>query len=1080
MKIRNVLLQKIKFIGKLFLFVFVAMPVMTAKAQGPKLTKTSSSAVQLKLNKRFYNSGDIIAASLKFKSVLPMPHAYVVFVSPKTGDAEGLKLKTINGAEFETEGLLKILIGLNKEKNDGVLTVQAGEVITAYYYNTNLKENKPGVKNNSNQPDIISEFAFIRGTDNYKSNLMVGKNYALNQNEGANNAATILVEGQIPVQVAKNQLVFYSESDQEWKDFLKYSNCSLKGTINADGTKPINVKAGINQEQNRKGATYLVEVPVKDLNLNDFGQLRQFLGLKQKIFCSDEETLKLAQFCAMANLDGFAVSLNPRLQYYNDNKKAAAPWDNYFANPPGTGETIPGSFTDNFTNIAKVWNYMAIWDRDIVPVRIAIIDYGFHPTNDYRDGTTMVQCEAALLGVRCSPGLALGVPTVGASLFGRRVWHGNAVQGRSGGILNNNFGTAGTGGQVAVPMAIKMTGAEAYAFNIGGAIRTAVDNGANVINISGGFPCRALTSLGDFSYCDPGTRGAICAVLFPIVQTGAIIACGALAWIPFANEICLAVTTSAYITACTAQFALGNPGDIIGNAVQFAKARGVPVVVSAGNNIRPEDLSSVPAELRPFINLDPNRMTVEDWEIVPAGLPDVICVGAANPSVPYANNQVFGRRVDIWAPEDGDYMAPDNGDIPAGPGNPTVLKRDFNGTSSAAPFITGLVANAMALNPQFNRTTSTNVGSIVNNIRTLLISSAWSSSSLPVDPTGRRRNLVNPIGFLKAVAFSSGSPIPNFSTTVYGDNWNVEATENSDDITPNVIGYTREGTSRTGSIIHIPGSGGAPDITDIDRYRINILSSYRPASGEMVQIKLRTPTGSSFGNLTINGSGFSLLRTDMIGTNEEEKIFQGPAIRTGGSTFDFSVQGVSANQDNIYLLRIGNAIAPVSPEVRTIALTDITTELCPTTLERGDREFNGGPLINITARLERTADESGIDVVINFRAEETGGDRTTATGQFRQRVFNVSAGNRIVSIEALTTESVVEGFRGAGAGFEFPGNCNEGVVQDATITRGGLIRRIVVVGDTGGNDVSAGGGCRCDTKIKSINFNPVRITTLPR
>ena len=77
----------------------------------------------------------------------------------------------------------------------------------------------------------------------------------------------------------------------------------------------------------------------------------------------------------------------------------------------------------------------------------------------------------------------------------------------------------------------------------------------------------------------------------------------------------------------------------------------------------------------------------------------------------------------------------------------------------------------------------------------------------------------------------------------------------------------------------------------------------------------------------------------------------------------------------------------------------------------------------------------------------------------------------------MTSSSVVN-FRGAGAGAEF-GICNEGVVQQAIVT-GGLIRRIVVVGDTGGNDVSAGGGCRCDTKIKSINFNPVTITTLPR
>jgi Subtilase family len=1044
--------------------LLMAIPAIQAQS----LTKANTSQVFLKMSKRFYNSEQLLSATLTLKGAVPMYQDYVVFVSPKTGDAEGLKLVAVNETEYRTEGELKILIGMNKKENDNVLAVEPGEVIMAYYYTSNLKDPKATMGQQKKQPDLISDFAFIRDKKNYRESLVVNKNFALQKNEMDDNAASLLVEGQVPVQIARNQLIFYSKDDQQWKEFMQYSGCKMLGMVPA--------------ASNKSSAAYLVEVPLKEQNINDLGQLRQFMGYKQKVFCSDEEALKLVQFCALANLDGFAVSLNPRIQSFNSSGNNNSEWEKITANPPGSGETIPGSFTDNFTNIPKAWNYMAIWDRDVVPVRVAIIDYGFAPTNDYRNAATMVQCVASPISVSCSPGAALGAPTVGASLFGRRVWHGNAVEGRSGGVLNNNFGTAGTGGQVAVPMAIKMSGAETYAFNIGGAIRTAVNNGADVINISGGFPCRALTSLGDFSYCDPGTRGAICAVLFPIVQTGAIIACNALGWIPFAGPFlvagCIATVTTVYITACIAQFALGNPGEIISSAVQFAKSRGVPVVVSAGNVITAADLSGVPAELRPFINLDPNRMTVEDWQIVPAGLPDVVCVGAANPSAPYANNQVFGRRVDVWAPEDGDYMAPDNGDIPAGPSNPIVLKRDFNGTSAAAPFITGLIADAMAVNPQLNRSTSTNVGEIVNSLRNMLSTSAWSSAELPADPTGRRRNLVNPIGFLKAVGFAPGSPIPNVSPSIYGNNWNVESTENTDDVTPTVLPYTSAGTTRSGSIISIPGSGGAAAITDVDRFHINILSTYRPASGESVLIKLRTPTGSRFGNLTVRGTGISLLRTDVVSAAEEEKVFQGPAVRSGGMTVDFSVEGATPDQDNIYLLKIGNAVTPVATTEAAVNLTDITTELCPTTLERGDREFGGGPLINITARLQVSADGSAIDAIINYRAEETGGDRSTATGTFTQRVFTASAGTRIISVTAATASSTVLNFRGGGAGAEF-GICNEGVVQDAPVT-GGLIRRIVVVGDTGGNDISAGGGCRCDTKIKSITFNPVRITTEPR
>jgi Subtilase family len=1068
------------------LFVTVITLTITASAfsQGPSLVKANTSPGKMKLNKRFYSAGDMVSATLKFGVIAPMYQQFVVFVSPKTGDAEGLQLRNVSATELETTGNLKILIGGSPAKNDGILNAEAGEVITAYYYLKDMKNAKPVNANNKKEADMICEFAFIRGTENNTAGFVINKKFALDPNEASVNAATVLVEGQMPVQIARNQVIVYTNDAKQVKDFLEIYKGKVLGIQGGAIANPNSQVNALPNKAARPGqgapAATLVEVDASSLSLGDLGQLRNFLGYKQKVYSSDEAALNLVQLCALANLEGFTVSLNPRMQYHGDIGKENKEWEKFFANPPGTGETLPGSFTDTRTNIPKVWNYMAIWDRDNTPVRLAIVDMGFAPDNDFRNAATMIQCEASpLTGIRCAPGSALGPPTVGASLVGGRVWHGTGVHARAAGVLNNGYGTAGTGGQVAVPMIIKMSGAEAYAFSIGGAIRTAVDNGADLINVSGGFPCRALTALGDFSYCDPGVRGAICAVLFPVVQAGAVIACSALGWIPFAGPFlvggCIAIATSAYITACIAQFALGNPGEVINSAVQFAKSRGVPVVVSAGNFISPE---SIPAELRPFANLDQRRMTVEEWEIVPAGLPDVICVGAANPASPYANNQVFGARVDVWAPEDGVYMAPGDGNRPAGPTNLAALQPSFGGTSAAAPFVAGLIANAMAINPQLKGSTSSRTGAIVSELRTLLATTAWRSAELPTDPLGRRRNLINPIAFLKAVSFAPGSPIPNFSATVYGDNWNIESTESTDDVTPNVINYTRDGATRNGSIIHIPGSSGAANITDVDRYRINILSTYRPATGEMMQVKLRTPTGSRFGNLTVRGTGLVLIRTDIVGANEEEKIFQGSAVRAG-STVEFSVEGATPDQDNIYSLRIGNAIAlPVTSDI-TVNLTDIATELCPTTLARGDREFGGGPLINVTARLERTADESGLDVIITYRAEETGGDFTTATGEFRQRVFNAAAGIRIIAISPSTSSSRVEDFRGGGAGFEFPGSCNEGVVQDAPVT-GGLIRIITVVGDSGGNDVSAGGGCRCDTKIKSIKFNPVTITTTPR
>lgn len=175
-----------------------------------------------------------------------------------------------------------------------------------------------------------------------------------------------------------------------------------------------------------------------------------------------------------------------------------------------------------------------------------------------------------------------------------------------------------------------------------------------------------------------------------------------------------------------------------------------------------------------------------------------------------------------------------------------------------------------------------------------------------------------------------------------------------------------------------------------------------------------------------------------------------------------------------------NPNPPASPaeRIETVSLTNITTELCPVILAAGDREFNGGPQINTTILLDKTPDEKGIDAVIYYTAAETAGDNTTAVGTFRQRVYTAAPGTRIVSIEPAYFQSKVVDFRGRGAGSEF-GACNEGQVETPPVS-GNSVREIIVVGDTGGNDVSAGGGCRCDTKIKSVKFNPVRIRVVNR
>lgn len=155
--------------------------------------------------------------------------------------------------------------------------------------------------------------------------------------------------------------------------------------------------------------------------------------------------------------------------------------------------------------------------------------------------------------------------------------------------------------------------------------------------------------------------------------------------------------------------------------------------------------------------------------------------------------------------------------------------------------------------------------------------------------------------------------------------------------------------------------------------------------------------------------------------------------------------------------------------------------LCPL-LTKGDREFAGhGPDVTCNVTLKITPDKTAVEAVIEMIVKETGGGDTEAKGFWTRRIYTAPGGTKIVRINGGTVSTAR--FVSAGAGGEF-GICNEGIVYDSqrgqiTIT-GSVIKAIVMVGDTGGPDVTANpNDCRCDTKISRIDFNPVKVIVAP-
>lgn len=273
-------------------------------------------------------------------------------------------------------------------------------------------------------------------------------------------------------------------------------------------------------------------------------------------------------------------------------------------------------------NVPALWTYLSLMDRDTARVRVGVLDYGFAPNADFRaeaDGGFR-ECDMTRGAARCGPGVARATPNAGA-FGGERVWHGTGSVTALGGVVNDGFGGAGTGGQVAVPMMYRYDNL-GFVFNIGRGVRQAVDDGASVINISAGYPCNVVTAVGpDLDVCTVAGRAAICAVVSGGALGAAALVCG----LPIPDfGISCAVATGVAATAVSAcvgtlqtSFALGDPRDPMRSGIVYAQSRGVPVVVSAGNAY---SSSVLPEVIRDYVDLS-DRNT-NRWGVVPANFPE--------------------------------------------------------------------------------------------------------------------------------------------------------------------------------------------------------------------------------------------------------------------------------------------------------------------------------------------------------------------------------------------------------------------------------------------------------------------------
>jgi len=153
-------------------------------------------------------------------------------------------------------------------------------------------------------------------------------------------------------------------------------------------------------------------------------------------------------------------------------------------------------------------------------------------------------------------------------------------------------------------------------------------------------------------------------------------------------------------------------------------------------------------------------------------------------------------------------------------------------------------------------------------------------------------------------------------------------------------------------------------------------------------------------------------------------------------------------------------------------------ELCPTTLTRGDREFNGnGPKVSGSVELiisDGRRAPTRILALIEFKAEETQDNWSSVENDFIVTLLENSYAWRAKRItHPYHNVSTFEKIFGQYKRSLLTTTVDNAGVRAVSIL--GPLKNIVIRGDTGGNDISDNSECSDDAKIERMAFNTLQV-----
>ena len=682
------------------------------------------------LDKLIYPHQSPCSATVRFRNAADIAsHNLIALVCPDTGDFEKLILSATGDPLVQTSTSLLIDTKMQTPPAamDGVLSVKPGGKFSAIYGYQLSQRITPDVAKGlkPTDPFISSDWglgAEDPATAPVKTLLTPGiaMSGAAEESppQGMKRTGTLGVEG-LPglVQIASDELIFHPRDAAQAAEFA-----ARAGAVKVDDDTAWTGGNGTPTWHRYRMIDTPAAEAARQARIPSLAQLYAVTGRTGTLHGSNPRVLGLFATALELWLEGFNCAVNPR----------AFPQGRLHA-PEGAGfdsMTSPSlDMDDPRQNQRDLWAHAGMMDSDARTVRVAFIDSAFAPNPDFRgfpDSIPQFNMETGMRGPHVAEHPEAPIP------IRSQFWHGNGTVAVAAGVMGNNYGTAGVGGQIIQPMLYYM-GTRTFAFEMGQAMQLAVADGADVINISAGYPCRILTVLGPIRICSEADRAAVAGTVAALVATSVATVCGAGTivdiFFPGASAIICGSAAAAGTTAIGALFnalflndALGDPRHAMEEGVEAARLAGVPVVASAGNQINWEFMGEWAALF------DTDNFRSDDWEQVPANIPDVISCSSVPPQAPYPNTQLHGPTVDLWAPEGQTVMVPVDQASPA----PANVRADaqvataFAGSSAAAPFVTGVIAHMMAVNSSLHRSRATPAerATLVSRLTGLLRSSA--------------------------------------------------------------------------------------------------------------------------------------------------------------------------------------------------------------------------------------------------------------------------------------------------------------------------------------------------------------------